>query len=238
MNAAHTCPHLVTARKRAAGPAQNHALKRPLPSFKVGSKNARRKMRHGFFGSSPELDDTSMKRQAMFSGLMLTVTLLCFGQTAQQPTHDSRKVKRVVVGHLEIPRLDISVVVLEGATPESLADAAGHIEGTSLPGLSGNVGIAAHRDTFFGPLREIRPNDAITLRTTDGNFRYLVNRTEVVAPSDIGVLHQTSDAELTLVTCYPFRYRGPSPQRFIVHARSVRDPGILSAGPHSVPGGE
>ena len=93
-----------------------------------------------------------MKRQAIVLGLMLAGTLLCFGRDSQRPSPASIQVNGVLVGHLEIPRLSISVVVLEGATPKILAVAAGHIEGTSMPGPSGNVGIAAHRDRFFGPL--------------------------------------------------------------------------------------
>jgi sortase A len=40
--------------------------------------------------------------------------------------------------------------------------AAGHIDRTALPGTTGNVGIAAHRDTFFRPLREVRPRMALS----------------------------------------------------------------------------
>jgi sortase A len=89
--------------------------------------------------------------------------------------------------------------------------------------MSGNMGIAAHRDTFFGSLGRIRPDDIITVRTVDGNFSYAVKRTEVVTPAHVEVLRQTTDAELTLVTCYPFRYKGPSPKRFIVHATRIVD---------------
>lgn len=141
-----------------------------------------------------------MKRPAVFSSLMFTVTLFCSGQGAQRANSASIHGNGVIVGHLEIPRLHISVVVLEGATPDILAVAAGHIEGTSLPGPSGNMGIAAHRDTFFGSLREIRPNDIITVKTINGNFRYLVNRTEVVAPTDPAMqsrIHRLAHSRLT-----------------------------------------
>lgn len=124
-----------------------------------------------------------------------------------------------LLGRLEVPRVNISVIVLEGSDSAVLDVAAGHIPGTALPGGSGNIGIAAHRDTFFRSLAEIRPQDQLTFRTPAGVFEYGVERTEVVEPSDIEVLRQTSDAELTLVTCYPFHYIGAAPKRFIVHAR-------------------
>ena len=43
---------------------------------------------------------------------------------------------------------------------------AGHIPGTSLPQDSGNIGIAAHRDTWFRPLRVIRANNLDHLKKT------------------------------------------------------------------------
>jgi len=109
-----------------------------------------------------------------------------------------------MIGRLEIPRIHISVIVLEGSASSILDVAAGHIPGTALPGTNGNVGIAAHRDTFFRSLREIRPNDLLRFRTPIGIFEYGVDSTEVVDPDDIEVLRETADAELTLVTCYPF----------------------------------
>ena len=97
--------------------------------------------------------------------------------------------------------------------------AAGHIEGTALPGTGGNIGIAAHRDTFFRPLRAVRPQDEIRMTTTYGTFRYVVNAVEIVNPTDVQVLDPTNDPGLTLVTCYPFTYLGAAPKRFVVHAR-------------------
>jgi len=124
-----------------------------------------------------------------------------------------------IIGRLEIPRINISVIVLEGADSDILDVAAGHIPGTALPGTAGNIGIAAHRDTLFRALRQITSNDRLTFRTPSGMFEYGVESTEVVDPNDIAVLHQTTNAELTLVTCYPFNYIGAAPKRFIVHAR-------------------
>ena len=124
-----------------------------------------------------------------------------------------------VIGRIEIPRIHVSVMVLEGSDSRILRVGAGHVPGTALPGTVGNAGIAAHRDTFFRPVREIRPNDIITLTTFRGVFQYRVDGTEIVDPHNVQVLHRTQDAELTLVTCYPFYYVGSAPKRFIVHAR-------------------
>lgn len=123
------------------------------------------------------------------------------------------------VGRLEIPRLHLSVMVLEGTTQQVLQVAAGHVTGTALPGNIGNIGIAAHRDTFFRSLRGVRSADVILLTTPYGVFRYVVDGMEIVDPHDVQVLAPTPDPELTLVTCYPFTYIGRAPKRFIIHAR-------------------
>src|SRR5215470_2000072 len=68
-----------------------------------------------------------------------------------------------VVGELSIPRLNMSVMIFEGADAGILKIGAGHIPGTALPFGDGNIGIAAHRDTFFRPLRLIHRSDVITL---------------------------------------------------------------------------
>jgi sortase A len=102
-----------------------------------------------------------------------------------------------------------------------LRHAVGHIPGTALPGLQGNVAIAGHRDTFFRGLQYIRKEDEITLTTLHGSYRYRVDSTLVVEPREIWVLEDTGDAILTLVTCYPFNYVGPAPLRFIVRARKI-----------------
>lgn len=126
-----------------------------------------------------------------------------------------------VVGRLEIPRLGVSVMVVQGVSDGDLRRAAGHIPGTALPGEPGNVGIAAHRDTFFRPLRFIAPNDTITLSTRERAYRYRVVSTEIVKPEAVEVLYPTGGDTLTLVTCFPFYYVGSAPERFIVRAERV-----------------
>ena len=124
-----------------------------------------------------------------------------------------------VVGRLEIPRLGVSVMVVEGVDDGDLNRAAGHIPGTAFPGQTGNVGIAAHRDTFFRPLRNVKADDTISLQTLRGTYRYRVVSTSIVNPDDVRVLDPTGGSTLTLVTCYPFYYIGSAPRRFIVRAQ-------------------
>lgn len=126
-----------------------------------------------------------------------------------------------VVGRLVIPRVGVSVMVVEGTDAPELKRAAGHIPGTALPGEPGNVGIAAHRDTFFRPLRSIARNDTITVTTLAGEYRYRVVSTKIVRPENVQVLSPTGRDTLTLVTCFPFYYVGSAPKRFIVRAERV-----------------
>lgn len=122
------------------------------------------------------------------------------------------------LGRLEIPRIGLSVVVLEGSDTSTLRLGVGRLRNSSLPGEPGNVVLAGHRDTFFRSLREIRQGDRISLRTAQGTFPYTVEWTSVVNANETRVLLPTSSPALTLVTCYPFYYIGSAPQRFIVRA--------------------
>jgi sortase A len=113
-------------------------------------------------------------------------------------------------GRLEIPRLNMSVMVMEGDADRVLRLGAGHVPGTPMA-------IAGHRDTFFRPLKDIQLSDTIRITTLDGTEEYHVVSTRIVEPNDTSVLEEKSN-ELTLVTCYPFYYVGPAPKRFIVQA--------------------
>jgi sortase A len=125
---------------------------------------------------------------------------------------------------LEIPRLSISTPVVSGDGAGALDVAVGHLPDTALPWERGNSAFAAHRDGIFRPLRNIRVGDAIRVRTWHGTFTYQVRETRIVKPDDLTVLAPTRTPTLTLITCYPFRYVGHAPRRFIVHAELTSIP--------------
>ncbi|HXN23485.1 MAG TPA: class D sortase [Candidatus Dormibacteraeota bacterium] len=127
-----------------------------------------------------------------------------------------------VIGDIMVPRLGLRVVVAEGVSDGVLKRAAGHVPETSLPGQQGNVALAAHRNSFFGPLRRIRLGDVIVFKTAEATFLYQVESTSVVEPTNIQVLEASTAPTLTLITCFPFDYVGAAPRRFIVRAREVR----------------
>jgi sortase A len=123
-----------------------------------------------------------------------------------------------VLGRIEIPRIGVSVAVLQGTTSRTLRLGVGHIKGTAFPGERGNIGIAGHRDTYFRALKDIHKDDEIQLQTAVGIARYEVDWIQITSPSNNSVLAPTTESSLTLVTCYPFYYIGAAPERFIVHA--------------------
>lgn len=119
---------------------------------------------------------------------------------------------------LRIPKIDLEVPVLEGTDDLTLNRGVGRIEGTSVVGQNGNIGIAGHRDGFFRGLKDIKVGDRIELEGRERTETYVVDDLQIVDPSNVSVLQARSKPSLTLVTCYPFYFIGSAPERFIVHA--------------------
>jgi sortase A len=142
-------------------------------------------------------------------------------QTTAPPRKSGRLKSDDLVGRIEIPRVKVSAVVKEGVEPTTLSRAVGHVPSTALPGEAGNVGVAAHRDTFFRGLRNVQKGDTIRVVTLAGVYLYQVEGMKIVWPKDVEVLDPTPKPTLTLVTCYPFNYVGSAPKRFIVQAKQT-----------------
>jgi len=126
-----------------------------------------------------------------------------------------------VLTRISIPKINLEAIVLEGASPEQLAAGPGHITDTALPGQAGNAVITGHRDTFFRRIFELETGDEVLIARGSLVFRYQVTGKKVVKPGDVSVLGPTSDAQLTLITCYPIHYIGPAPKRLVVSSRLV-----------------
>ncbi|HYI92507.1 MAG TPA: class D sortase [Bryobacteraceae bacterium] len=143
-------------------------------------------------------------------------------EASQPPTPKAQKLKvNQLIGRIEIPRVKVSAMVREGADAKTLSRAVGHVPYTALPGQKGNFGVAAHRDTFFRGLREVRQGDVIRVVTTQGVYLYEVDRMKIVWPKNVEVLDPTPEKRITLVTCYPFNYVGHAPKRFIVQGKQI-----------------
>ncbi len=136
---------------------------------------------------------------------------------------------------LEIGRLGMQVPVFAGTDAVTLNRGAGVVSGTAYPGEAGNIAVSAHRDGYFRALKDIRVGDHITLRTLDGEQRFEVASLHVTDPLDVSVLADTGNTVLTLITCYPFYYVGFAPERLIVTATLLDDPGAAIHAPVSAP---
>jgi len=130
------------------------------------------------------------------------------------------------VGRLRIPRLGYDEIVLEGATPRTLAFGPARLMSGAEMGEAGNVVLAGHRTSWFRSLEGIAQGDAIEMEWFDAqgglhSRNYRVDLIRVTDPKDVALLGPTADDALTLITCYPFGSRPTSPMRFVVRAVPV-----------------
>ena len=124
---------------------------------------------------------------------------------------------------VSIPKINLDVIVVEGTNHRALRVGPGHLKSTPAPGELGNSVISAHRDTFFRHIYELAKGDEIQVRRGGRTYTFQVTGKKIVEPTDVSVLKNSTDARLTLITCYPTYYIGPAPQRLIVFSKLVGD---------------
>lgn len=121
-----------------------------------------------------------------------------------------------LLGSIEIPSLALRTPLYSNTDEINLNRGAGLIARMARPGEGGNLGVAAHRDGIFRPLENIQVGAAIEVRTASFHYVYHVTSIDVVERTDAALLRRTDAPSITLVTCYPFRFVGPAPRRFVV----------------------
>ena len=124
------------------------------------------------------------------------------------------------VARLRIPRLQLDEIVLEGVGDNELNAGPGHLTGSVFPGEPGNSIISAHRDRHFSRLGALQVGDTLTTETGWAETKWVVVSKRVIS-ADTPALYRTSDATLTLTTCWPIRYFGSAPDRLIITAKPV-----------------
>jgi sortase A len=122
---------------------------------------------------------------------------------------------------LSFPSQGKDFFVAEGATKENLLLGPSRVEWSGTPGAKGNSIIAAHRDTHFRMLKDLKKGELIDVERRGRTFQYRIVALEVVEANDRQFYGPTTVPALTLVTCYPFYYLGSAPKRFIVRAELV-----------------
>ena len=147
--------------------------------------------------------------------------------TPMSPTalYQSVKIKRGdYLGSISIPDLKSILPIYEGTEDAQLKMGVGHFEGSVLPGVVDNSVLAGHRDSVFSNLGKLDLGDLLVVRTVAGKFTYKIFAFRIVNADDRTVIVPTKTAVLTLSTCYPFRYIGNAPQRYIVSANLITSP--------------
>jgi sortase A len=126
-----------------------------------------------------------------------------------------------LIGKLTIPRLKESYPLIYGTTIADLAKGVGVLEEGSIPGEIGHSILSGHRDTVFRDLWKVEDGDLLIVETIEGTYTYEVVNRRVVDENDQTVIVPSIDPILTLVTCYPFQYIGPAPERYIVSSKLI-----------------
>jgi sortase A len=150
-----------------------------------------------------------------------------------KPHHDdlSREAKRFrldsddgdAIAKLRVPRLDLSIVVVNGTSASDLRRGPGRHEDTFMPGEGELVYVAGHRTTYGAPFSEIQklePGDTVSLELPYGTVEYRVTQHRIVDDNDLTVLETRGREELVLQACHP---RFFSSQRYLVYARPVSE---------------
>ena len=133
-----------------------------------------------------------------------------------------RSVKRgQAIGRILVPRLGLSMIVVNGTDRDSLSRGPGRETSTFMPGQRELVYIAGHRTTYAAPFSHIdrlRPGDRVTLELPYATFRYVITGHRIVAASATWALRSHHREVLALQACHP---RFFASHRYIAYARMV-----------------
>jgi len=140
---------------------------------------------------------------------------------SQVPLYSRYPAKGEVIGSLSIPALKQKFPVVEGTGDDDLKRGVGHFSQSVLPGEQDNCVLSGHRDTVFASLGKLKVGDRLIAQTTAGTFTYKIRQIRIVGTNDKTVVVHTDHAVLTVTTCYPFRYVGSAPKRYVLVADLV-----------------
>ena len=130
-----------------------------------------------------------------------------------------------VMGIVEIPKINIKLPIYHTTDEEVLKQAAGHLEGSSLPvgGESTHAVISAHRGlpsaSLFTDLDQLKKGDHFLIHVLNENLCYEVDKISVVKPEETSSLAVEEGQDLvTLLTCTPY---GVNTERLLVRGHRV-----------------
>ena len=122
------------------------------------------------------------------------------------------------MARIEIPKIGLDEVVLQGVDGDELDALPGHVPFSAVPGERGNAVISAHRDRHFRHLDEITMGDTVITESLGRQDTWIVVSKRVI-DKNAPALFRTPDPTLTLTTCWPIRYFGAAPDRLIITAK-------------------
>lgn len=127
------------------------------------------------------------------------------------------------VARLQVERLGIDCIVLEGESGEVLAFGPGHLSESAKPATNGNCVLVGHRDTAFAFLKNLEKGDILKIHNIHQQERSYEVVSTAVKKSNSLFVEETVTPWLTLITCFPFNsLRSGGDQRFVVFAREKR----------------
>jgi sortase A len=126
------------------------------------------------------------------------------------------------ISRIEIDRIGLNMVVVQGTETGSLQKGPGHYAKTPLAGQPGTVAIAGHRTTYLAPFRDIddiRDGDEVRVEMPYAAFTYTVEKHEVVDPGAVEILKPVGHERLVLTACHP---PYSAAERYVIFAKLSR----------------
>ncbi|MCF6293112.1 MAG: class GN sortase [Robiginitomaculum sp.] len=129
------------------------------------------------------------------------------------------------IAKIAAPRLGKSNIVLAEAGGEALAFGPSLLNAGGSFKIGGQVLIAAHRNTHFTWLKDLKTGDTLILQNSDRTeTQYQVMGMEIVRFDESGIEEDQVDNRLALITCYPFDAKLYGALRYIVWAEPIMSP--------------
>jgi len=195
-------------------------------SIKQGEKESQLKTLESEFLTQTDVKEIQQAEQSKDPKVRRKTVSANVDKLAQRLVDESKPGD--ALGRIEAPGMDgLNMVFVQGTDAASLELGPGHYPETAMPGQGKTIAIAGHRTTYLAPFRHIdsmKPGDKITLKMPYGTFIYSVQKSEIVEPSDVGIIHNTGYERLVLSACHPLY---SASHRYIIYARLVHtEPGV------------
>lgn len=139
-----------------------------------------------------------------------------------------------IMGYIEIPKINVSLVIYHGTDEKLLQKGIGHVEESSLPiggedshaVLAGHTGLPSAK--LLTNLDHLKVGDTFTIHVLDEDLVYCIDDISVVEPDEVSKLNVISGKDcVTLVTCTPY---GVNSHRLLVRGVRMNDGNVTSEG--------